>query len=243
MYPLVRESRRLTADDAASDSDDLVTLLCRARDEHGDGLDDRQVRDDVVGIFVAGTETSAMALTWLWAALDTYPEVAAGVRDEVERVVGSQPLAAAHVAQLSYTRMVLREVLRLHPVAWIIPRTAKEPDEIGGVAVDAGATVLVSPYLTHRMEGIWPRPHVFDPHRFAPGDDEARHRYSYVPFGAGAHHCIGSHFFTAEATLIVAAMLSRYRTVLDGPPPTIQPAATLRPRHRADMLLTPIEDR
>jgi cytochrome P450 len=236
MYPLVRESRR-----PGTDADDLVTLLCRARDARG-GLDDEQVRDDVVGIFVAGTETSAMALTWLWVAFEAHPEVAAGVRDEVGRVVGSRPPVAADVAALSYTRMVLQELLRLYPVAWIIPRTATESDEIGGVPVGAGSTVLVSPYLTHRMEGFWQRPDAFDPQRFAAGGgDEPRHRYSYLPFGAGAHHCIGSHFFTVEATLIVAALLSRYRTAMCGPPPTIGPAATLRPRRRVTMLLKPID--
>jgi cytochrome P450 len=235
MYPLVRESRRDTT------ADDLVTLLCQARDEDGNGLEDQDVRDDVVGIFVAGTETSAMALSWLWTALEAHPEVAAGVRDEVERVVGSQPVQGSHVAQLRYTRMVLQELLRLYPVAWMIPRTAKERDTIGGVSVDAGATVLVSPYITHRLEGTWQDPLVFDPQRFAPGRDELRHRYAYFPFGAGAHHCIGSHFFTVEATLIVATMLSRYRTTLSGPAASIQPAATLRPRGRVDMLLAPID--
>jgi cytochrome P450 len=167
--------------------------------------------------------------------------VAAGVLDEVRRVVGSGPPTAEHLTRLPYTGAVLRESLRLYPAAWIIPRTAQGRDSIGGVPVEAGATVLVSPYLTHRAEEVWPRPDVFDPQRFAAGHDGGRHRYAYLPFGAGAHHCIGSHLFTVEATLVVAAVLSRYRVTLIGPPPAMQLAATLRPRRRVGLLLSPID--
>jgi cytochrome P450 len=236
MFPLVRERRREATDDY-----DLVTLLCQARDDDGNALTDRQIRDDVVSIFVAGTETTAMALTWLWVALDAHPLVATRLRDEVERVVGSRTPGPSHLRRLQYTRMVLQELLRMYPVAWFFPRTAKEKDSIGGVRIPAGSTVILSPYLTQRMESIWERPHVFDPERFAPGAEKGRHRFSYFPFAAGPHQCLGSHFFTVEAQLIVATVLSRYRTRLAGPPPNVHMAVTLRPRQRVDMVLSPIE--
>jgi cytochrome P450 len=236
MFPLVRESRQR----AALDDDDLVTLLCRARDGNGKGLDDREIRDDIVSIFVAATETTAMALTWLWVVLDTNPEVADRMRDEIDRVVGSAVPGPAHLGELRYTKTVLQELLRLYPVAWFFPRTAKDPDVIDGVRVDAGATVILSPYLTQRMEGVWERPLVFDPERFAPGREERHHRFAYFPFAAGPHQCLGSHFFIVEAQLIIAAMLSRYRAGLRGRARVLgQAAVTLRPRRRVEMVLRP----
>lgn len=231
--PLVRERRRAGAAGA-----DMVSVLCRARDEEGNLLDDDLVRDDVVAMFAGASETSAVTLTWLWVVLAEHPEVAARLSEEVDRVVGDDEPGPAHVPRLVYTRQVLQELLRLYPVGWIIPRQVRESDVVGGAHVKAGATVLVSPYLTHRLERYWDRPYVFDPDRFSPERSGRRKASSYVPFGMGAHQCLGSHFFMVEAQLIVALMLRRYRVRLHSPLPVVpQASATLRPRRRVEVML------
>jgi cytochrome P450 len=233
MYPLVAQ-RRLQPD-----ADDVVALLCQVRDADGQPLDDRRIRDDVVGMYVAGTETTAVALTWLWVALDANPAVAERLRAEVEQVVGGDRPTAKHLPELRYTRMVIQEVLRLYPSGWFLPRTLRVSDVVGGVRLPAGSTVVMSPYLTHRMPSLWERPHVFDPERFGPERAGSRHRFAYLPFAGGPHQCLGSQLFMAEAQLVVAAMLSRYRPRLrdDGP---VRPraAVTLRPSRPIAMTLT-----
>ena len=237
MYPIVREARR-----NAADGSDIVSLLLRARDENGNGLDDRQVRDDFVAMFIGGTDTTSMALTWLWVVLDSYPDVADRLYAEIDRVVGSEKPGRIHLADLRYTKMVLQELVRLYPPVWILPRTAKADDTIDGVDIKAGSTVVVSPYVTHRMESYWERPDVFDPERFSPDAAEPRQRFSYLSFGGGPHQCLGTHFFTVEGQLIAATLLSRYRPVLRGSsPPEPQAAVSLRPRRRVDVVLRPVE--
>jgi len=232
--PIVRQRQR-----EGATGDDLVSLLCRARDENGDPLDEELVRNDVVAMFAGASETSAVTLTWLWVVLDAHPEIAARVYDEVDRVVGDGKPGPAHVPKLTYTKQVLQELLRLYPVGWVIPRYAREADAVGGVEIPAGSTVLASPYLTHRMERYWERPYDFDPERFAPERAGRRLPSSYVPFGLGAHQCLGSHFFMVEAQLIVALVLSRYRVRLRDPAPVVpQAAATLRPRGRVEVMLS-----
>jgi cytochrome P450 len=232
MLPLVRSAR----DDA--DGSDVVSLLLRARDEHGKGLDDRQIRNDLVAMFFAGTESTAAALTWLFVVLESHPHIAAKLSEEIERVVGAGPVSGAHVEELRYTKMVLQELLRVYSVGWIIPRTAAADDAIEGVRIRKGATILISPYLTHRLPDFWPDPHVFDPERFAP--DEPRHPFAYIPFGAGPHQCLGSHFFTIESQLIMAALLSRLHPKVHGSS-TIKPklALMLTPNQQVAVTLTP----
>lgn len=232
--PLVRQRQR----DGATGKD-LVSLLCRARDENGDPIDEELVRNDVVAMFAGASETSAVTLTWLWVLLDEHPEIAARLYDEVDRVIGDDKPGPAHVPKLVYTKQVLQELLRLYPVGWVIPRSARESDVVGGVEIPAGSTVLASPYLAHRMERYWERPYEFDPERFAPERSSRRVPSSYVPFGLGAHQCLGSHFFTVEAQLIVAIMLSRYQVRVRRSAPIVpQAAATLRPRGRVEVMLS-----
>ncbi len=238
--PLVA-ARRAEQEPVDQDGLDMVSLLCRARDEHGIGLTDEQVRDDVVSMFAGASETSAVTLTWFWVALDEHPEVADAVYSEIDRVVGADPVSASHANALPYTRMVLQEVMRVYPVAWMIPREARVDDVIDGVPIRAGSTVLASPYLTHRMPEFWERPEAFDPLRFSPERSEGRHRYAFLPFGAGPHQCLGSHFFTVEAQLILAALLRRYRPVVQRSAPVVpQPAATLRPKHPVRLVFRPV---
>jgi cytochrome P450 len=222
------------------EGNDLVAFLARAVDEHGVQLDDKRVRDDVVAMFVAGTETTALALTWLWLLIDAHPRVAERLSEEVASVVGDAKPSQEHLSGLVYTRMVLQEALRLYPVGWILPRTAAQRDVIDGTVVPAGATVVLSPYLTHRLEEFWDDPYAFVPERFAPDSEARRHRYAYFPFGAGVHQCLGSDFFILEGQLAVASLLSRFTPRIVGPR-SLRPRATasLRPRVRAQMLLSP----
>lgn len=224
-YPLIEQARR-----DGADGGDIVSLLCHARDADGAGLDDRQVRDDLVAMYVAGSETTSVALTWLWVMLHRHREVAARVRAEVDRLPDRAP-AAGDLPALRYTRQVLQELLRLYPTGWLIPRTVREDDVLGGVRVPAGATVLLSPYLTHRMPQWWQRPDVFDPDRFAGGRAPVAHRFAYFPFGGGPHQCLGSNVFTVAGQLVVATVLRRFHVdVVDADSARPGASVTLRPR-------------
>jgi cytochrome P450 len=239
MLPVIEQAR------SGGDPDsDIVAMLCHARTEDGHRLSDRAVRDDVVSMFAAGTETTAVTLTWLWVALADHPGIAARLRDEVRVAVGPGPVVASDLPNLRYTRMVLQELIRVYTPGWIVPRTATNVDYLGGVRIEPGATILISPYLTHRLDRLWDRPTDFDPERFAPGHSLPRHRFAYFPFGGGPHQCIGAHFFLAEAQFMVANVLSRFHPViLNRTPITAQAAASLRPRQRVEMALSPASAR
>ena len=188
-------------------------------------------------MFVAGTETTALTLTWLWLLLDAHPAVLARVTEEVAAVIGTDVPQQHHLPALVQTRMALQEVNRLYPVGWILPRTLAQDDAIGGVPMRAGSTVLISPYLTHRLPGFWPEPLVFDPQRFADG---SRPRSGYVAFGAGDHRCLGEHFAQTEVLLAVAATLSRFRPEIVRPQSIrARATTTLRPTSLPRMRLHP----
>ncbi|MEU1813394.1 cytochrome P450 [Micromonospora aurantiaca (nom. illeg.)] len=220
---------------------DVVSMLAHATDDNGQHMDTQRVRDDMVGLFTGGTETTALALTWTIVLLDAHPEITERVRAEIRGVMGDGTVAGEHVKRLEYTRMALDESLRLYPPAWMIPRTLQAPDELGGLSLPAGTTVILSPYMTHRMPHLWEQPDRFDPERFAPGRPKGRHPYAYFPFGGGVHRCLGQHFFSIESALALAALLSRFRMTLASPLP-IRPTVSisLRPQHTVRVTLTPI---
>lgn len=219
----------------------MLSLLCQTSTLGGEPLSDEQIRDDVVAVFAGGSESTGVALTWLWVVLSQYPEVEARLCEEIDRIVDTDRPRREHLAELRYTRMVLDELLRLYPVGWIIPRQAVAADQIDGVRIKPGATVLTSPYLTHRMDGLWERPLVFDPERFSPDNPRIPHRFAYFPFSFGRHMCVGANFFTIEAQLILAMLLRRYRPALCGNAP-VRPRASvsLRPSTRVDIILHPV---
>ncbi|MBF8189307.1 cytochrome P450 [Nonomuraea sp. K274] len=231
VYPRIHYAR------ARGGDADLVSRLCRARE--GEPGADRLIRDDMVAIHGAATETSVTALTWVWPVLDAHPAIAAKVYEEIDRVVGRGPVTMAHLAELTYLRMFVDELVRLYPPGWILPRTVVRTDEIDGVEVAAGSTVVLSPFLTHRLPEFWDRPLEFDPERFAAGGAN-RHRYAYFPFAAGPHVCLGPHLFLMEALLVIAGILAKYRPVLHGSGPvTPRLASTLRPATGLTMTLVP----
>jgi cytochrome P450 len=238
VLPLI-EQARASGDTGATE---IVSALLAARIREDGDADVQQVRDDLVSIYGAASETTAMTLTWLWSVLHDHPDVNAKLLEEIDRVVGEGPVRPEHVERLAYLRMVLHELLRLYPSAWIIPRQAVAGTEIGGVRIKAGSQVLISPFTTHRLAEFWERPLEFDPERWAPERHPRRHRYSFIPFGAGPHVCLGQPLFHLEAPLVIANLLSRFRVELTNPQRlTLVPGASVRPKEKLMLRLRPIE--
>jgi cytochrome P450 len=226
VYRIIADRRQTRRDEA-----DLLSMFLSARDdETGAGMTDRQLRDEVMTMLLAGHETTSLALSWTYYLLSRYPEIERSITDEVDRVIGDGRPAFAHVDQLTCTRRVLEESLRLYPPAWGFSRLALGDDGIRGYRVPKGSIVFVIPFVVHRRPNLWPDPDRFDPERFAPEHESARPRFAYIPFGGGPRGCIGNQFAMLEAQLIVAAVAQRYRVEL-APGQNIQPEPliTLRP--------------
>jgi cytochrome P450 len=227
------------------DSGDLLSMLMMARDEEtGEGMSDRQLRDEVMTLMLAGHETTANSLTWTFYLLSQHPAVAQNLRHEIDRVLVApetgrkRPPAVADLPQMPYTRMVIEESLRLYPVAWTFGRMALADDEIGGYQVRAGTPIYISTYAVHRHPDFWDAPDTFDPERFTPERSEGRHRFAYIPFSGGPRQCIGNNFAMMEAQLILASVVQRYQLELvPGHPVEPEPLITLRPRYGLPMQL------
>ena len=233
--------RLLTERGRAPDAEpkDLLARLLAARDsETGGGMTGKEVRDQVVTIFMAGHETTSLALTWTWYLLSQHPAVEAKLYNELREVLADRTPDYADVANLKYTRMVIEESMRLYPPAHTTGRQPIAPDEILGHRIPAGAEVLIMPWLLHRKPQLWENPDRFDPERFLPERVAARPRFAYIPFGAGPRICIGAAFAMTEAILILATIAQRYRLHLKpGHPVEPQGLITLRPRHGMQMTL------
>lgn len=220
---------RIIAERRKTRGDDLLSMLMEARDaETGEAMDDRQLRDEAMTIFLAGHETTANALTFAWLLLSRYPAALRELRAELSQVLGGRAPSLDDLPRLHFTRMVIQEAMRLYPPAWIIARSASGADEIGGWHIPAGSIVFVSPYVVHRHPGAWEDPEGFDPHRFS----REPPRGAYFPFGGGPRQCIGNAFATMEAELVLATLAQRVRLSLSpGHPVELEPSITLRPRH------------
>ena len=194
----------------------------------GAPADDRQLRDEIMTMILAGHETTANALTWIWVLLATHPAAGARLAEELSHVVGDAPLTAEAVDKLPYTEALIREALRLFPPAWVFERQAVAADRVGDIDIPAGWLVAISPWLLHRDPQIYPDPEAFRPERFLGG--EAPGRYAYLPFGAGPRVCIGGGFALLELKIIVASLASRFHVDV-AEPGGIAPRAgiTLRP--------------
>jgi cytochrome P450 len=217
---------------------DLMSRMLGGTCPDGRPLSDEHITHDVIALFFAGSETSAATLNWVWLLLGRHPGVAAEVRREADRVLAGGPPRREHFRQLTYTQMVVSEVMRLYPLAWMLGRTAIGDDVIDGTPVPAGTTLALSPFLTHRLPEFWDRPLEFDPERFTRQAVRARHPLAYLPFGDGAHSCVGQSFFTQEATLVLATMMNRYEvTVVNGAAPRF--TWTMNPCDRVRLLLGP----
>lgn len=189
---------------------DLLSLLAAQRKANGARpSDDKQMRDEVMTLLLAGHETTAATLAWTWYELARNPEAARRVRAEADALLAGRPATAEDVPRLVYTRAVVDEVLRLYPPVWLLPRRAKDDDVIDGYAIPARSDVLVCLYTLQRHPAFWEDGDAFDPSRFEPGPSAARGNSAFIPFGAGPRTCPGSRFGMTEVLLVVATVAQR----------------------------------
>jgi cytochrome P450 len=212
---------------------DLLGRLVSAMDEEtGARLTPQEVRNEVLTIFMAGHETTAGAMTFVWYVLSQEPAWEARLHAELDEVLAGRAPTQADVPKLGLARRIVEETMRLYPPApGLSARTALAADEICGVPIPKGAAVVISPWVLHRHRRLWSRPERFDPDRFLPERSAERPRLAYLPFGAGPRVCIGQQLAIAEATLILATLAQRCRPRLrPGFEVALQHLVTLRPR-------------
>ena len=249
------------------DRGDLLSMLLASRyeDENSvatsEGMNNQQVRDEVLTIFLAGYETVANAMTWTWYCLSQNPDAETRLHDELDAVLGTaaqtQPLrpktptetalpaqpacrlpTLADIPHLRYTEQVFAESMRLYPPAWAMGRRSTRDVQLGPYLIPAGAHFFFSQYVMHRSEELFPDPLRFDPDRFTPEAKASRDKFAYFPFGGGGRQCIGESFAWMEGILAIATIASRWRMrYTDTEQPVPQPRITLRPRDPLHMRL------
>jgi cytochrome P450 len=235
MYRLIDErSRSLSVERAAQDgqAQDLLSLLLAARDEQGRPMSRRQLRDELMTVFLAGHETTAIAMTFTLWLIARHPGVEQKLLAEWQSVLGNGHVSAAALPRLEYTRATLNEALRLYPPAWFIGRVAAVDCTIGHFDIQQGTTIFLVPYVVHRDARFFPEPEQFNPDRWVSDAAQKPPRYAYFPFGAGPRSCIGAGFAMLEMAAVLPTILRRFhfgdRT---GGHVDLLPAVTLRPKH------------
>lgn len=226
---------------ASAQRGDLLDMLLTASDpETGRAMQDGEIVDNLLTFITAGHETTALGLAWTLHLLAQHRDVEEAVVEEIATVTGGAPLAPEHVMALPFTKAVFQEAMRLYPPAPVITRQVEKPFQLGGLMLGEGTVLYVPIQAVHRHETLWEEPDRFDPRRFLPGAGRERHRYAYLPFGAGPRICIGSAFATMEAVAILASLLPAVR-LEPVSPRTPEPSLkiTLRPRRPLRMKPSP----
>ena len=219
------------------DRGDLLSMLLMAGDEDGNGrMSDEQVYDEAVTLFVAGYETTANALAWTLYLLSKNPDAQTQLVAEIDTVLQGRTPRLEDLRQLTYTEMVIRESMRIHPPLWSIIREAVEEITVGHFTIPVGSTILFSPHVTHRDPRWFAEPDRFIPERFSEGWEKRIPKYAYFPFGAGPRFCIGQSFAMMEAQLILAMITQRCQlTLVPGQEIVPQPYIAQRPHNGVRM--------
>ena len=229
----VRERRA-----SGEDKGDLLSMLALSTDEDGSRMTDEQACDEALTLLVAGHETTANALCWCWVLLDQNPAAAEALRAELAAVLGDRPPAFADLAHLPYLDAVIKETLRLYPVAWLFSRQPVEPVSIGGRAFPIGTRVMISPWVMHRDPRWFEEPEAFRPERWLDGLEKRLPRFAYIPFGGGPRICIGNSFALMEARLVAATIARRFRlAVAPGQRIATLPQITVQPKYGLRMIV------
>jgi cytochrome P450 len=224
---------RIIAERRASGSDegDLLSMLLEAQDEDGSQMTDAQLRDEVMTLFLAGLETTALALSWSWYLLALNPETEKKFHAELEEVLGGRTPDVSDLPRLKYTEMIAKETMRLYPPAYAIGREAIEETELGGFRVPKGTQVFAFQWVTQRDPRFFDDPAAFKPERWANGASEQLPKYAYFPFGGGPRQCIGNYFAMMEIVLLLATIGQRFRFELTDEKVEVLPVLSLRPKN------------
>ena len=211
-------------------ADDLLSRLMLAQDEDGTRMSNRQLRDEVMTLYLAGHETTALTLTWTWYLLAQHSRVEEKLASEWQQVLAGRTPTADQLQQLPYTAAVIAEAMRLFPPVYVIGREATHDLELGGYRVKRGYTVLMSQWVNHRDPEYFPEPEEFRPERWENGLAKRIPKFAYYPFGGGQRMCIGSTFASIEAPIVLATVGQRYRFTVDPEAViNIKPQITLEP--------------
>ncbi len=233
IYRFIEERRA-----SKEEKNDLLSLLLRACDEDGSQMTDEQLRDEAMTLFLAGHDTTALTLSWLLYVLAQNPAIDVRLHDEVREVLGDRPPTVADLTRLRYADKVVKETMRLYPAAYAFGREALTDLELGGYRIGRGQTVLLSQWVTQRDPRFWDHAEVFDPDRWDSERTVNLPRYAYFPFGGGPRICIGNHFSTIEALLLLTSIVQRFRFErMDSEPVRPAPSLTLRPERGIMMKL------
>ena len=235
IYGIIDERR-----ESGRDTGDLLSMLLHARDEvTGEGMDDKQLRDEVMTIVLAGHETTAIALSWTWHLLSQHSAVEQKLHDELDAVLAGRPPTMENISRLPYTDAVIKESLRLYPPAWAVGREALSDCEVGGYQLPAKSQLFISQWVTHRDHRYFEEPERFIPERWLDGLEKRLPRYAYFPFGGGPRLCIGNSFAKMEAVLLLSTIARKFKLLPAGKkPPVPDPSITLRPK--GGMRMTPV---
>ncbi|MDJ0877163.1 MAG: cytochrome P450 [Halieaceae bacterium] len=210
--------------------DDIASAVIDARDaDSGEPFSREELIDQLGVFFLAGHETTASVLTWVFYILSVQPELVTRLRSEIDTVVGDDPVEFTHLRQLPLVRAVFREALRLYPPITFIPRVALKATQVGSRKLKRGALVMIAPWTLHRHRDLWENPHAFIPERFLPENEDVLTPGAYIPFGQGPHTCVGAGFAQTESALIIARLVRRFDfECLE--PNRVRPAARLTTR-------------
>lgn len=237
LFEIVAERR---AKGNLEEGSDLLAMMLLAQDEEHGAMSDKQLRDELITLFIAGHETTALALTWAFHLLSRHPQIDAAVAAEIRQALGDKVPTLADLPNLKAAERVIKESMRLYPPLWSIAgRLVLQDCEIGGYHIPKDSVIFISPWAMHRNPRYFTEPQAFHPERWTDEFSKALPKYTYFPFGAGQRVCIGMPFAMLEATLALAMVVRQYRLELvAGQPVELLPSFTLRPKEAVRMRVT-----
>ena len=209
---------------------DFLAMFMDSRDkETGEAMTDNELIDELMTMIVAGHETSAITLTWVWYFLSQYEDVEKKVHAEVDSASYKDIPAFEDLDQLKYVRQVVEESLRYYPPVWLFTRKAINDDQLGDFFIPAGSDIFISPYYLHRHKEFWPEPEQYNPERFIEEAVKQQHKQAYIPFSVGPRRCVGDFFAQVEMQMHIGLMARHFRLQLvDNRPVELAPEINMR---------------